>query len=65
MRSTDFVALYRGQTVAEARLIAVTAEPRVVDQVIRALVGDSEPAEGHEVSPEEPLRAVRPESDAE
>ena len=65
MRSTDFVALYRGQTVAEARLVAVTAEPRVVAQVIRALVGNREQTEGHADGTEAPLRAVRAEGDTE
>ena len=39
---TDFVALYRGQTVADARLIAVTAEPSIVEQFIRSLAGEPE-----------------------
>ncbi len=40
MQTTDFVALYRGQTVAGARLIAVTADPEVVEEILRTLVGD-------------------------
>ena len=40
MQTIDFVALYRGATVAEARLVAVTAEPRVVEQVLHALIGE-------------------------
>jgi hypothetical protein len=30
---TTFVALYRGQTIAEARLIAVSADPDLVSEV--------------------------------
>jgi len=63
MRTTDFVALYRGATVAEARLVAVTAEPEVVGKVIRALVGDDEPT-GCDDSVDETLHVVRAESKA-
>ncbi len=36
---TDFIALYRGQTVAESRIIAVTADPEIVDRFRCELVG--------------------------
>ena len=36
----DFVALYRGRTVAEAELNAVSAEPRLVRRFFSALLGD-------------------------
>ncbi len=36
---TDFIALYRGQTVAEARLIALTADPEIVHRFMHELVG--------------------------
>ena len=56
---TDFVALYRGTTVAEARLVAVTAEPGIVEQVIYALIGKEKPTEAPDTDGEEPLRLVR------
>ncbi len=36
---TDFIALYRGQTVVESRIIAVTADPEIVDRFRSELVG--------------------------
>jgi len=41
----DFVALYRGRTVAEAELIAVSAEPRLVRRFFSGLLGDLEAKE--------------------
>ncbi len=38
---TDFVALYRGQTVSEAELVAVSAEPRLVRRFVTELLGES------------------------
>ncbi len=35
---TTFLALYRGRTVADAKLIAVSADPAVVAQVVRRLL---------------------------
>jgi hypothetical protein len=35
---TDFIALYRGQTVAEARLIALSADPEIVGRFMHELV---------------------------
>jgi hypothetical protein len=37
---TDFVALYRGRTVAEAEIVAVTAEPRIVRMLFAELLGE-------------------------
>ena len=39
---SDFVALYRGRTVAEAELVAVTAEPRLVRRFFSELLGAPE-----------------------
>lgn len=64
MQTTDFVALYRGATVGEARLVAVTAEPQVVGQVIRALIGE-DPTNDGESDSGEPLRLVRAESETD
>lgn len=57
----DFVALYRGRTVAEAELIAVSAEQRLVQRFFTELLGGQE---GEQESPdaERPvLEAVRDE----
>jgi hypothetical protein len=37
----DFVALYRGRTVAEAELVAVSAESSLVRKFIAELLGES------------------------
>jgi len=39
---TDFIALYRGQTVSEARIIAITAEPEIVSRFVRELIVGTE-----------------------
>ena len=57
---TDFIALYRGQTVAEARLVAVTAEPEIVSRFARELAGETpNPEERGELTNREPLCVVR------
>ena len=38
---TNFIALYRGQTVAEARLVAITAEPEIVGRFVDELTGQA------------------------
>ena len=38
---TDFVALYRGKTVSEAELVALSAEPRLVSRFFTELLGQS------------------------
>ena len=56
----EFVALYRGRTVAEAKLVAVTAEPDLVARFIRELLGEpADSAERDASSGREPLRIVR------
>jgi hypothetical protein len=39
---SDFVALYRGRTVAEAELIALSAEPHLVSRFFAELLGEAE-----------------------
>ena len=48
---SDFVALYRGHTVSEAELVAVSAEPRLVQRFFAELLGENEigKVEGEEV----------------
>jgi hypothetical protein len=42
LKLADFVALYRGRTVAEAELVAVSAEQRLVRRFFVELLGESE-----------------------
>jgi hypothetical protein len=44
---TSFVAIYRGQTVGDARLIAVSANPDLVAEVSSKLLKDA-PAQGED-----------------
>lgn len=39
---SDFVALYRGRTIAEAELIALSAEPHLVRRFFAELLGEAE-----------------------
>ena len=36
----EFLALYRGQTVSDAELVAISAEPRIVRKFFRELLGE-------------------------
>ena len=45
---TDFVALYRGRTVSEAELVAVSAEPHLVHRFFTELLGKTEPEQDSE-----------------
>ena len=57
---TDFIALYRGRTVADARLVAVTAEPAIVGRFTRELAGDAnEAGDQPESVGGEPSRVIR------
>ena len=46
---TSFVAIYRGQTVGSARLIAVSANPGLVAEVSSKLLEDARHNDGDEV----------------
>jgi hypothetical protein len=54
---SEFVALYRGRTVSEAQLVAVSAEPRLVRRFVEELLSKPQPervaenAEKHETAP--------------
>ncbi len=55
----EFVALYRGRTVSDAELVALSAQPEVVRRFLNALLGEAEkPEEGSEPVEPEPLRVV-------
>lgn len=61
---TTFIGLYRGPTVAQASLVAVTSEPTIVQPVLQALaVG--RPGEGRENDAPEHLRVLQPDERAE
>jgi len=42
MKLADFVALYRGKTVSDAELVAVSAESSLVRKFFTELLGESE-----------------------
>ncbi len=50
----NFIALYRGPTVSEARLVAVSSEPTVVGRFIRELAGEADNTEDQAGSAEYP-----------
>jgi hypothetical protein len=56
---TNFIALYRGRTVAGARLVAVTAEPNIVDRFLRELTGEADEENRDTLIDREPLRIVQ------
>jgi hypothetical protein len=55
----DFVALYRGRTVAEAELIAVSAESSLVRKFFAELLGESE-HRPNDTCGEKPARVLEP-----
>lgn len=63
MKLADFVALYRGKTVSEAELVAVTAESSIVRTFFAELLGESEhqPKDTRAEQPARVLEAVRDE----
>jgi hypothetical protein len=55
-----FLALYRGPTISEARLIAVSSEPEIVGRFICELAGEGDDGEEREsLSKRESLHLVR------
>jgi hypothetical protein len=42
---TEFVALYQGQTVGDAKLVALSAEPRIVHALFNEMLGNPEATE--------------------
>jgi hypothetical protein len=55
----NFIALYRGRSIAEARLIAVSSEPEIIRRFFRELAGQNGSEEPGDVAESEPLRVVR------
>lgn len=59
---TSFIALYRGETVSGARLVALSADPQLVREFGTRLVADGpEPAE----DPKSSLRLVEQDQEGE
>jgi hypothetical protein len=58
---TDFVAIYRGRTISEAELLAVTAERQLVRCFFAKLLGEEPeaPAEPEDRKATRELRVVR------
>jgi hypothetical protein len=55
-----FIALYRGPTVSEARLVAVSSEPEVVGRFVRDLTSEPDNTEDRDERAErQRLRVVR------
>lgn len=54
--STTFLALYRGESVATARLVAVSSEPEIVGRFLRELAGES----GYTQDQDDPAKPERP-----
>jgi hypothetical protein len=57
MKLADFVALYRGRTVAEAELVAVTAESSLVRKFFAELLGEPE-RQSKDARGEQPARVL-------
>jgi hypothetical protein len=59
----DFIALYRGRTVAEAELVAVSAESCLVQKFFAEMLGEAEhqPKDPCVEKPTRVLEAVRDE----
>ena len=56
---TNFIALYRGPSVAEARLIAVSSEPEIVRRFLRELAGADDPEEQDKIARRRSVHIVR------
>jgi hypothetical protein len=54
--ATNFIALYRGPSVSEARLVAVSSEPGIVSRFLRELAGEASDTDGQDER--EPLHLV-------
>lgn len=57
MANTAFIALYRGRTIGDARLIAVSSDHSIVERFFRELAGENDGMENH---PEMGCRDARP-----
>jgi hypothetical protein len=56
---TEFIALYRGRTVSDAELVALSAQPAVVRKFFDELLGQAHESEGRgEPAKREPLQVA-------
>lgn len=49
LRASTFLAIYRGRTASDARLVALSADPELVASVVAAILAAPEP--GHRDDP--------------
>ena len=62
--STTFVAVYRGESINIARLVAVSSEPQVVAQLAREITGETLTGETEDAGEErQPLTRIRDEGE--
>ena len=54
-----FVAVYVGDTIADAKIVAASADPRLVNHVATELLQDSRFAEDHDEPDNDPIMAGR------
>jgi hypothetical protein len=54
----NFIALYRGRTISEAELIAVSAEPGIVQSFFEKLLGESFEGQERGGSEKDPLSTL-------
>jgi hypothetical protein len=55
---TTFIAIYRGDTVAGARIVAMTADPEIVQDFATRLLGDPPCQDGPEVAGKDAQRQL-------
>ena len=56
----DFIALYRGRTVSEAELVALSAEQHVVRRFFAELLGEPECTQKADTEPRTPVLEAVP-----
>ncbi len=59
MADTAFIALYRGRTVGDARLIAVSSDRSIVERFFAELLGCSQPEPEAEDTEHQSLALVK------
>jgi hypothetical protein len=62
LKLADFVALYRGKTISEAELVAVSAESSLVGKFVAELLGEPK-QQPNDASGERPARVLEAVSD--
>ena len=62
---TDFVALYRGRTVSDAELVALSAEPQIVREFFVHLLGETLDKPSDKTDRQRALLQLVPDDDGE